>query len=407
MNGLLIGLFVFMGASAHGVLAGGRPNAISMGQNGFAGVVNPANAVWIEDRFDVGAFLVNQHLRLNNQNNNALFPPGKTDLNYKAHWLLTGDFAIHKKFQVRTTECSLSLASYTTPSHLKLRTKYPFPGAGTTPIYVHDQIQVLSGIFSLKLNPHHSIGFSIDYFHCLHRRNGFQRSDTPIRSVSPGHVTNNGLDHSNGFGLSFGWRWNITKALAFGAAFVKKSFVGQFRKYRGYEPHHGKNYIPETVGAGFTYQFNAQIAGRLELLWSDLGNLPGANNNVLPNGKLNHHKRGSRKSPGPGLQDATYINLGIGYKMNEILAVGAGLSHRIKLPRKSSNILSHTYILQTIYDILSIGANIRYQKHDLFFSFSWGIKNRESGFLPNEIGGGKLSCEKSNASLSLAWGYIF
>lgn len=396
-----------LSSSVYGVLAGGRPNAISGGQNAFAGVVNPANAVWIEDRFDIGAFLVHQKSCFNNQNNNPFFPSGKSSLTYKAEYLYTADAAIHKRFVLKGHECSISLATYATPGYVKLRTKQPFSITGTTPIFVEDKTQVFSSVFSLKLNPHHSIGFSLDYFYLSHRRNGFQRSDNPLRSVSPGHVTNNGMDHSSGLGLSIGWRWNINKDLAFGLAFVKKSDVGQFRKYRGYEPYHARNYIPMTIGVGFTYRLNQKIAGRLEVLWTHLGNLPNANNAILSNGNLNTNKRGSHRSPGAGLQDATFINFGLGYKVNDMFSVGAGLSHRIKLSRGSPYIISHSYRLQTIYTLLAFGLNFKYQRHDFFLTLSHGFKNHQSGLMPQEIGGGKFSSKKSYDSLSIAWGLSF
>jgi long-chain fatty acid transport protein len=143
-------------------------------------------------------------------------------------------------------------------------------------LQIVDKTQVVSAIFSFKLNRQHSLGISIDYFYLSHRRNGFQNADNPIRSVSPGHVTNNGLDHSNGVGLSLGWRWNITESLAFGLAYIKKSYVGQYRRYRGYEPWHARNYIPMTLGTGFTYRFTQKVAGRLEVLWTGYGGLPNA-----------------------------------------------------------------------------------------------------------------------------------
>jgi len=395
-----------MVASAYGVLAGGRPNSISGGINAFAGVVNPANSVWIADRVDLGIFLVRQKSSIDNRDNNPLYLPGKTDLNYKAKTLFTSDAAIHKKIKLRSYESSFSLATYTLPSYLKLRTKRSIPAAGITPVRIENKIQAISAIFSFKINVRHSIGLSIDYFYLSHLRNGFQRSDNRLRSVSPGHVTNNGVDHSNGIGLSLGWRWNITQSLTFGVAYVKKSYVGQYRKYRGFEPYHAKNYIPQTIGAGFTCQFSKRFTGRLEVLWANLGNLPNANNNILPNGKLNLNKRGSNKSPSSGLQDATFINLGIGYIVNKRLSIGMGYSHRIKLPR-SSNILSHTYTFQTIYDILSLGINYNYYRHEFFLSFSSGFKNRVSGYLPKEVGGGKLVAKKCTSSLSVAWGYLY
>lgn len=393
--------------SGYGVLAGGRPNSISGGQNAFAGVVNPANAVWIVDRFDVGCFLVHQKSSLNNQYNNPLFPPGKTNLTHKTELLTTADFAVHKRLKIQEYDCSISLAAYTTPGYVKLRTRKPIPIIGTTPLLIENKTQVISSVFSLKLNEQHSIGLSLDYFYLSFRRNGFQRADNPLRSVSPGHVTNNGMDHSSGIGLSLGWRWNISKSLTFGFAFVKKSDVGQFRKYRGYEPHHAENYIPATTGAGFTYLFNKRMAGRLEVLWTGFGDLPNSNNTILPNGQPNLNKRGSNRSPGSGLQDATFINAGIGYKLNANLSLGAGYSHRIKLRRKSPYIISRSYTRQVTYDIFSFGVNFNYHHHDFFLTFSQGLENRQSGLLPPQIGGGKFSSKKNYSSVSLAWGYLY
>lgn len=407
---LIVNLCAFC-TPAFGALAGGRLNAFSEAENAFGGVVNPANAVWLADRFDLGAFWVHQKSSITNHDNNRFFPPGKVDFSYRSRNILTADAAIHKQVKLkvgsRAIESSFSLAAYSLPSYVKLRTKVPIPFAGTTPIIIRYKTDVISGVFSFKLNPYHSIGFSIDYFYLSHRRDGYQNSDNPLRSVSPGNVTNNGTDHSEGLGFSIGWRWKITKNLDFGAAWSKKSYCGQFRKYQGFEPYRAKNYVPQTLGAGFSYRLTPRFAGRLEVLWVNLGNLPYANNNILPDGSLNLNKRGSSKSPGPGMNDATYVNVGIGYLLNPMLSVGAGFSHRIKISRKSPIFLSHIYMTQTIYDALSLGANFNYQKHNLFLGVTYGFKNRISGIVPIQVGGGQFTSEKQNASLSSSWGYKY
>ena len=407
---LIVTLFA-LHATAYATLAGGRPNAFSEGQNAFAGVVNPANAVWVTDRFDLGAFWVHQQSSLTNYDHNPLFPPNKIDLTHKSRNLFTADAAINKQVKLKigskTFESSCSLAAYSLPSYVKLRTKVPILLIGTTPLVIHYKTDVISAVFSLKLNAFHSIGFSIDYFYFSHRRDGYQNSDNPLNSVSPGHVTNNGTDHSNGFGCSIGWRWKITKKLDFGVAWSKKSYCGQYRKYRGFEPHHAKNYAPQLVGAGFSYRFTSRLAGRLEVLWLNLGNLPYANNNVERDGSLNLHKRGSNQSPGSGLNDATFVNIGIGYQLHSRLSIGLGFSHRIKLARKSSIILSHIYMIETIYDTLSLGLNFNYRKHNLFLGIAYGFRNKTSGFMPIEMGGGRFRGEKQNASLSVSWGYLY
>lgn len=409
LNYVILFLFILnaMDSSAYGMLAGGRPNSISGGHNAFAGVVNPANAVWIEDRFDVGLFLVHQRSSLDNRNNNPNFPPGKINQTYKTEYLLTPDAAIHKRLKTKGCDWSISVATYTAPGYVKLRTKEPIPITGTTPIRVENRTQAVSAIFSFKLSDQHSVGISFDYFFLSHLRNGFQRAANPLRSVSPRNVTNNGMDHSTGLGLSLGWRWNITKTLTFGLAYVKKSNVGQYRKYRGYEPHHGKNEIPATLGGGFTYRFTKKLAGRLEVLWTGYGSLPNSNNAILPNGELNFNKRGSDKSPGTGLQDATVINMGIGYQVNSMLSLGAGFSHRIPLKRKSSLIISRSYTRQLTYNLLSLGANFNYHHNDFFLTFSHGFENQQSGYMPKSAGGGKFLSARSFDSLSLAWGYLY
>lgn len=391
----------------HGMLAGGRPNAISGGQNAFAGVVNPANAVWIEDRFDIGGYFVRQLGSSDNKDDNPFFPPGKINTCYKTELIATADIAGHKRFKIGTYECSFSLAAYTTPGYIKVRTKEPIPIAGTTPIRIINKTNVISSIFSVKINENHSIGASLDYFYLSYLRDGFQHADNPLRSVSPGNVTNNGMDYSDGIGLSLGWRWNITKRLTFGFAYVQKSYVGQFRKYRGYEPFHANNYIPETLGAGFTYLFTKKLAGRLEVLWTDFGNLPNANNTILPNGELNTNKRGSNESPGTGLQDATLINCGLGYKLNSMLSIGGGWSHRIKLSRKSPYIISHSYMQQTMYDLIAFGINFNYKRNDLFLTYTHTFENRQSGYMPIVIGGGKFVSKRYSDSISIAWGYLY
>lgn len=396
---------------AYSTLAGGRPNAFSEGQNAFAGVVNPANAVWIKDRFDMGAYWLHQIANLKNIDGSPSFSTGTIDTTYKAKNSLMGDMAIQKCLKVRlgdySYDLSTTLATYTTPSLTKIRMQYPLPNIGSTPIQVYNQVRVFSLVLSLKTSSQHSFGISLDLFQCTHKRNGFQKADNLLRSVSPGHVTNNGYDHSKGVGLTIGWRWNITESFCFGMAWVKKSYLGQYRKYRGYEPQHARNYFPQTIGAGFRYRFSSKLAGRLEVVWSNFGNTPQANDNFLAHGAPNIHRRGSKHSPGPGLQDATFVNCGLGYKWNEIFSTGLGFSHRIKLAHKNPSFLSHTYTHGTIYELLSLGANFKHQKHDLFFSLAYGFKNSVTGTLPKATGGGRMTANKRICTCSFSWGFLY
>lgn len=405
MQKIFFAIVCFFPIFADAALAGGRPNSISGGQNAFAGVVNPANAVWIEDRFDLGGFWVNQKSTLNNKDNNPRFAFGKTDLTYKAKNLFTADFAIHKHFFIDGHDSSISFAAYSMPNQVKLRTKEPIPVIGNTSLFIYDLTRVFSAVFSIKLDKSHSIGVSADYFYFTHERKGFQNSDNSNRSVAPGHVTNNGKDHSSGLGCSVGWRFDISKKLTFGLSWIRKSHCGQYKKYKGYEPHRGKNYIPQLLGGGFNYKFTPRLAGRLEVIWTNTGNIPNSNNNFLPNGQFNPHKRGSKKSPGPGLQDTTFINAGLGYGLLPSLSLGIGFSHRFKFGAK--NFLSRSYRRSATFNLMTFGANFKYEQHDLFLTVSHGFKNHIEGSLPPSLGADRFSSAKNYNTLSLSWGYRY
>lgn len=401
---LVICLLLFT-SQADAFLAGGRPNSFSGGLNAFAGIANPANAAWIPDRWDIGFYWINQRSSFHNYDNNPGFPPGTTDTTYHRKNIFTYDAAITKQIK-KPFEGSMGLAFYYAPNPTDIRTKEPIPLFGTTPWQVRKRTKVLSAIFSVKLGKNHSVGISVDYFFLSYDRQGNQNAATPERSVSPENVTNRGTDHSGGPGLSLGWHWNITPKLEFGAAWIKKSYVGQFRKYRGYEPHHAKNYIPQSIGGGFGYKFTAKLKGRLEALWTNYGNLPGANNAVLADGEPNTNKRGSDQSPGPGLQDATLINMGLGYLFTPQLAMGVGYSHRIK-PARPRDALSHSYRFQTIFDLITFGTYYKYKKNDFLLTLTRGFKNKPSGELPAEIGGGRFAAEKDYFTAFFSWGYLF
>jgi hypothetical protein len=88
-------------------------------------------------------------------------------------------------------------------------------------------------------------------------------------------------------------------------------------------------------------------------------------------------------------------------------SLGAGLSHRIKLKRKSPYFISRSYTRQIIYDLVTLGANFNYHHHDFFLTLSHGFENRQSGYLPDVLGGGKFESSKRYNALSLAWGYLY
>ena len=212
----VIGLLLFS-SQADGFLAGGRPNSFSGGINAFAGISNPANAVLIPDRWDVGFYWIHQKSNFNNFDNNFRLPPGKTDTSYHKKNIFTYDAAITRQIKIPKLEAaSVGLAFYFAPNPTAIQTKESIPFLGTTPFGVRKQTRVISGIFSFKLNQSHSFGLSVDYFFLSYSREGNQNTDNPERSVSPGNVTNNGTDHSSGPGISLGWHWKISSKLSLG-----------------------------------------------------------------------------------------------------------------------------------------------------------------------------------------------
>src|SRR6185312_15062137 len=113
----------------------------------------------------------------------------KLDLTHGTRNLFTADAAIHKQFKLKIGEkdvdSSFSLAAYSLPTYVKLRANKVIAFTGTTPLMISFRTDVLSAVFSFKLNSCHSIGFTIDYYYLTHRRDGYQNFDNPLKSVSP------------------------------------------------------------------------------------------------------------------------------------------------------------------------------------------------------------------------------
>lgn len=62
---------------------------------------------------------------------------------------------------------------------------------------------------------------------------------------------------------------------------------------------------------------------------------------------------------------------------------------------------------QTIYNLVSLGANFNYHRNDFYLTVSHGFENYQSGYMPKEIGGGKFNSEKCYNAISFAWGYKY
>ena len=87
---------------------------------------------------------------------------------------------------------------------------------------------IIAPTAAYKLNQNHSIGISPLFAYQRFKVDGLQ-AFTPISSAMP-NVTNQGYDHSTGWGVRVGWMGKVSDTVTLGAAYASKMKMSEFDK---------------------------------------------------------------------------------------------------------------------------------------------------------------------------------
>jgi long-chain fatty acid transport protein len=231
-----------------------------------------------------------------------------------------------------------------------------------------------------------SVGGSVIYAYQRFKASGLQAFDNPFFSKSPGDVTNNGYDTTDGFGGRLGVLYDISKSVNVGVMYQTK-ITGKFDKYKGLFAEDGEFDIPSTYGVGIHWAASPAVDVAFDytrINYTDSKAVSNPIENLTVNGK----QFGASDGPGFGWTDIDVFKLGVQVKGSNGWTWRAGWNHGDN-PIPSSQAVVNILAPGVVKDHLNLGFTKAIDKtSDVNFMYSHAFKNTVTGPIPAGFGGG-------------------
>jgi long-chain fatty acid transport protein len=385
---------------------------IALPQDSLAAATNPAGMVMVGDRIDFGVDYF-RPVRSAQIAGNA----GGTAVNQSLDGNGQSSFLIpefgYNKMINPTTSLGVSVygnggmnTSYSTPVTLFSGNA----GAAATKAGVDLSQLIIAPTWAMKFNPANAVGVSLNLAYQTFAASGLQNfafpGGPPFQfSNAPGSVTDNGHDHSTGWGLRFGWTGQITPNVTLGATYQTKTRMGKLSKYQGLFAEQGGFDIPANFGFGVAVKTTPDITVAADLERIQYSGIASVGNPLLPN--LTTCLLGSSCGAGFGWDDQTVFKLGVSYKYQPDLVLRAGFNHATQqIP--SSQTLFNILAPGVVQDHVTLGATWTLaNKSELTFAYMHAFKKTVdgAGSIPAAFGGGEANLTMYQDSIGIAYGW--
>lgn len=431
-----LGLCLSLGVSgsADALLAsvktlGMAATGIAYPQDALAAAFNPAGAVEICDRIDIGFTWAQDkgHSRIHgNELPEQILaflggPVNGTFNGFKQSNAWNPDFGINKRLGC-DNEWAVGLVVFNR-NYQKTTFDKPFVLLGTSNPGLEYINETASAVIAYRINECHNIGLNINLQGERLKVNGLEHVGNPLfpglQTVHPGHVTNKGYDYAFGWGVTLGWQWHITDCLTFGLTYQPQTSMTKLKKYDGFI-HKGKLDVPAIYSGGIAWRFCdcATIAFDVQHYdWNGVRNLhkPLLHTETVDNVEVEVlEPLGSKNGPGFGFRSQTFYRLGIDYNINCDWTIRAGYRYG-NTPIRPSQTIVNQLTLDTPENFFTCGFSYRPNcNNEISGFFAWGfektIKGKHSipeGFPPNGFGGGECDLTARKAAVGISWGYYY
>jgi len=370
---------------------------IALPQDGLAAATNPAGSALVGDRLDAGLtwFAPKRDADITAPNPTA----GHYDGNGKKNFFIP-EFGYTRQVSERL---GVGLAVY---GNGGMNTRYqsgiPLFGKGEAGVNL-EQVFISPSI-AWKANEHNAFGAALNFAYQRFEAKGLQNFD-PGFTVSPGNVTNRGVDSATGWGLRLGWTGQVTPDLTLGATWSSKIKPGKFDKYEGLFADGGSFDIPENFGIGLAYKLTPSLtvaadAERIKYGSVKAVSLPLAN---IVNGL------GASNGAGFGWKDVSVLKIGASYAYAQDLTLRVGYNHSGQ-PIRASQTLFNILAPAVVQDHLSAGATWTLAKGDelsIAYTHAFNKTIKGSGSIPPGFGGGEANIQMKENLLGVAYGWKF
>lgn len=374
---------------------------IALPQDALSVASNPASAVWLGNRLDVGATWFRPIRETNISGSMDPSINGRYEANN------TKNFVIPEFGYTRQLSDRLAFA-ITAHGHGGMNTDYdrPVPLLGSRDAGIDLAQLFLTPTLAWKFNDVHALGISVNLAYQRFKARGLQNFDNAMFSSAPGRVTNNGYDHSYGIGVQLGWQAQLNEQIMVGATWQSRTWMTEFDDYKGLFAENGGFDIPQSYGVGISYKPTGRwtLSTDVERInYSDVDSVGRLSLANLGNGL------GNDNGAGFGWRDVTVFKLGASYKWSETLTLRAGYDH-VSQPVRRSETLFNILAPGVVQDHVTLGATWTLPNEaELSIAYMHAFKNKVKGrdSIPPGFGGGEADLEMYQDSIGIAYGWQF
>ena len=306
-----------------GIKAKGMGGAsIATANDAFAGVNNPASAMFAGNRMELGGDLFMPDREMSRTNVPAAFGPAfsASETSGRTAFLIP-EFGYNK---VLSDKLAVGLSVY---GNGGMNTSYPGgntmcptgpttpPATGLNPLCGQgklgvDLIQlIVAPTVAYKLAPEHSVGFSPLLVYQTFEAYGTQGFGGMSQNAAA--LSNNGKDHSTGIGFRLGYMGKLSDKVSVGATYSPQINMSRFDKYAGLFAEDGKFNIPANYGVGAAFQVTPAVQLAVDYTRINYSKVPS-----IGNAAASASPMGSNTGGGFGWSDVETIKVGVQWQMN-------------------------------------------------------------------------------------------
>ena len=369
-------------------------------QDALAAATNPAGTALVGNRLDLGVTWFKPDRSVEIHGAGAPGANGEYDGNDTESFLIP-EFGYARQLDERL---AFGLAVY---GNGGMNTDYgrnPFAAYGSHGDAGVDLVQVfVTPSLAWRINERQTVGIGLNYAYQRFEARGID--GFAAMSESPEHVSNNGHDHSDGWGLRLGWNGQLTDTLTVGVAWSSKIETGKFERYEGLFADHGSFDIPENYGIGLAWRATERLTLAADVQQIDYSDVKSISNpvSVLFAG----HALGSEDGPNFGWEDIRVYKLGASYAVSQQLTLRAGYSWADQALDKGETFFN-TLAPGVVREHLTLGATWAQESGNeisLFYAHAFSEELKGNNSIPPQFGGGEVDLKMQQDSLGIAYAW--
>ncbi len=430
--------YFMIGAGAKTRGMGGA--GIAYGQDSLAAASNPATAIDVGSRFDIGGELFRPIRAV--KHNSSMLP---ADEQSRKNLFLIPSFGISWQKNENIVYNFVMMGAGLGTNYDQTEKTYPNTGKlatcpGSNYFFSFDcgatkevgvdmmQVHMLPGM-AYKINDTHSIGVNLDFAINRFRATGLQSFGKLGFSQDLTKLTNNGYDYNYGAGIRIGWqgKFNHDK-IKLGAYYASKVFMTKFKKYKGLFAEGGKFDVPPHFGVGISVKATKKINVAFDIQYIQYTAVPSISNPgpnaknpsdfnpLCPGADPIECKTGGAKGLGFGWKDQTVYKLGFDYAASKKMTWRFGFNYG-KTPIPKDQALFNMLAPAVVEEHVTFGATYDWDKAtELSFNFMHAFKKTlrgKSAFYPKGISNyedmqtGNVALSMKQTSVGFSYGYKF